>query len=233
MRNHTHSLFLASILLGITHSLSASEISLRIPEPSLSNQTASPQQIIEEERWIASLWKKTPAPIQENKLGRLIIKVLDTFDPSIPDILPEPPAPELAPKIAAFPLDAIASNKSFLKSAKIRFDESKQIWRAQWKKPRMLHFGMLLKPALEKQVQAGESFAFDSQGTQVTLSKDLDDNLLVSAGDSSLELGAKQLKALLERKVRVDNMALFLDKAGNLILEAQGQAALALAQNQG
>lgn len=133
-------------------------------------------------------------------------------------------------KMRSLPLAEIVSDKKLLRSARVSYDETKQKWEAMWLKPSILHFGMLLRPALDQRVEPGESFAFESGGVEMFVSKDAKEHLTFSQQGNSFELGAIQLKRLLERKVHAQEMTLFLDPKGNLILRAQGQIATYLAQ---
>lgn len=213
-------------------------ITLRLPEPSVENKT--PEEIMEEERWIAQLFSYSKK-VRNNPIGRIMIHFVEDLLPQIEKIaeyemgddIVEEELSEDQSVMDYLPIEKLAEHKKFLKRAWIRFDEETETWRAKWQKPKVFHFGMLLKPALEHQVPTGQSFQFESNGQNLVISK-ADNKLMVGLEEGNLiELGAKQLRQLLEHKVTVDDLSLFLDRKGNLILEAKGKAARALSQIRG
>ncbi|MEM9445279.1 MAG: hypothetical protein AAGA18_07975 [Verrucomicrobiota bacterium] len=217
------SIFRTLFFVGLSLSIAwadSSSVDLRHPSPiNFSEEFPIAENIIREERWLARMFAYSSI-IQENPFGRLMLDLIEdeVENPSIMDHLP---------------IEKIAENQKFLKRANIRFDQDHKIWQARWKKPRVFHFGMLLRPALVDQVEAGQSFNFLSNGREMVLSKTNDNKLMFGpegGAQGVAELGAKELKLLLERRVIVDDMELFLDRKGNLILEAKGKAAQVLSQ---
>jgi hypothetical protein len=123
------------------------------------------------------------------------------------------------------PLQSIAADAEFLKKAVIRFDAEKQIWSATWLKPKMFHFGMLLRPSLLERVDVGKELSFHTKGMQASLTKGQDGELKVMHDGISSNLDATDLKNLLEQKISAEGLSLFLDRKGNLVLQAIGPAA--------
>lgn len=202
---------------------------LRPPLPQNDLCESDIEVILEQERWLARLSLESQQQISctkaeinaSNAIGRLVVDFVDILKKSSSSV------------IESLPIEKIAGDKSLINHAKVSYDSAKQIWKAVWFKPRLFHFGMLLRPAIDHEVKSGQSFAFQSGGISMIVSRDSEDHLTVShEGDQhdSLELGARQLKSLLEQKVEVDDYTLFLDPRGNLILEARGKSALQLSQ---
>lgn len=139
-------------------------------------------------------------------------------------------APEAINGVAmtALSLAGLAADPDLLQEAWVSFDAPHQQWKALWPKPPMFHYGMVLLPALVKKLNAGQSFDFQSQGQTASLTKDDKGQLMVKRGSSTAPLTASDLRDLLRAKINAEGMTLFLDKSGNLILEASGARAMAL-----
>jgi hypothetical protein len=127
------------------------------------------------------------------------------------------------------PLNAVAQDKSFLDGAWVSFNSNSNIWTAKWAKPRLFHFGSILKPALLRKFEVGQSFAFESKGAQAILTKTGTNEICIVKDGSKTPLDAGDLRRLLENKISADGLSLFLDRGGNLILQAQGPLAVKLA----
>lgn len=146
---------------------------------------------------------------------------------SLPDSLEN-----LTQSLKELPLQSIAADEEFLKKAVIRFDAEKQIWSATWLKPKMFHFGMILRPSLLERVDVGKQLSFHTRGIQASLSKGQDGELTVTHDGICSNLDATELKNLLEQKISAEGLSLFLDRKGNLVLQAVGPAALKLSKRQ-
>jgi hypothetical protein len=146
---------------------------------------------------------------------------------SLPDSLEN-----LTQSLKELPLQSIAADEEFLKKAVIRFDAEKQIWSATWLKPKMFHFGMILRPSLLERVDVGKQLSFHTRGIQASLSKGQDGELTVTHDGISSNLDATELKNLLEQKISAEGLSLFLDRKGNLVLQAVGPAAVKLSKRQ-
>ncbi|MFZ5805853.1 MAG: hypothetical protein ACOY3I_01405 [Verrucomicrobiota bacterium] len=129
------------------------------------------------------------------------------------------------------PVENFATQEEFLKMAKVDFDASQQRWSATWEKPQMFHFGMLLKPALVEKLEPGSSYSFESHGVQAVLTRTQDDQLVLQRGSETIDLTASNLRDLLHDKISVNGVQLFLDRRGNLVMQAHGQKAVNLSSN--
>jgi hypothetical protein len=141
-------------------------------------------------------------------------------------------SPESQP-VLSLPLFSIANDSSFLKSAHVEFDEDKQLWSATWKKPRLFHFGMILKPSLEEKVKPGEELAFECEGMNLFLTKNEKNQLELIHNGERQAVDSKELRALLRRSISAEGLELFLDGQDNLVLEALGEIALSLGKKGG
>lgn len=131
-------------------------------------------------------------------------------------------------KIPALPVEDFATRKDFLKMADVKLDKNNQHWSATWEKPKMFNFGMLLKPALVKNMTPGESYSFVSQGKLTTITRTGDDQLLLQRGEEQITLSASELRNLLSDHISVNGLNVFLDRRGNLVMEARGPKALSM-----
>lgn len=130
---------------------------------------------------------------------------------------------------AGLSIEEMIKDKGLIKSAWVKFDEEKQIWTAQWNKPKMLNYGMLLKPALEKSFAAGDWLEFDSEGVKSMISKK-DDQLFLTQNGTTTSLNTKELNRLLASAICKEGISLSVDSAGNLILKASGVKAAEMAK---
>lgn len=153
--------------------------------------------------------------------GRLIVH--------LPASLSQTPAAVNGMAVTAMSLASLVSDSSLLEEAWVSYDSEHQQWKAMWSKPPMFHFGMVLFPALLKKLSTGQAFTFESQGKPASVTKDDKGRLIVQRGNESSSLTASDLRDLLRSRINADGMCLFLDESGNLILQATGQSALALA----
>jgi hypothetical protein len=126
-------------------------------------------------------------------------------------------------------LTSVAADPKFLQAAWISFDAGKQLWQATWPKPPLFNYGMILLPALVERMNAGDAFSFKSQGKAAVLSKNECGQLLVEQDGLKKTIGSKDLRDLLQDKIDADGLSLYLDKSGNLILQAVGPRAMAMA----
>ncbi len=140
---------------------------------------------------------------------------------------PPPPVDEVTTR--SLSLDEMLKDKGFLKSAWVQFDSSRQIWTAKWNKPTLLNYGMLLKPALDKQFSSGDWLAFESAGVPTVITKKNNELVVVSNGNS-IPLGVNDLNRLLTNKISLNGMSLSVDASGNLILQATGSKATQMAK---
>jgi len=128
------------------------------------------------------------------------------------------------------PLSDLTTDTGLMKKADLSFDASTATWAAVWNKPALFHFGMILHPELKNQVDPGEKLHFESNGMKLALLRSPDDKLMVEQTNGKQhELSAKRLEGLLQRSISVDGLKLFLDAGGNLVLQAAGDKAKALA----
>lgn len=162
-----------------------------------------------------------PRLVPTNFVARLIVQ--------LPTSLNQAPEAINGVAMTALSLTGLAVNPDMLQDAWVSFDSQHQQWKALWPKPPMFHFGMILLPALVSKLSNGQTFNFESQGQNASLMKDGKGQLLVKRGEATAPLTASDLRELLRARVTSDGMSLFLDKAGNLVLEATGSRALALA----
>ncbi|PAW77137.1 MAG: hypothetical protein B9S32_12720 [Verrucomicrobia bacterium Tous-C9LFEB] len=156
-----------------------------------------------------------------NFVGRLIVR--------LPASLKQAPEAINGMAMTALSLTGMAVDPDLLQEAWVSFDPQQQQWKALWPKPPMFHYGMVLLPALVRKLGTGQTLAFESQGQPATLVKDSKGQLIVKRGSATSPLSAADLRDLLRARITSDGMCLFLDKAGNLVLEATGSQALALA----
>lgn len=126
-------------------------------------------------------------------------------------------------------LASVATNKEFLNEAWVSFDEGKKVWQATWPRPGVFHYGMVLLPALAKRMEAGQSVNFEIQGEQAQITKRDDGQLMVSRAGQARLVNALDIKHLLEQQIQSDGMLMFLDSQGNLVLQATGDSAVAMA----
>lgn len=126
--------------------------------------------------------------------------------------------------LAGLSLDEMLKDKALMKSAWIQFDEQKQILTAKWTKPKLLNYGMLLKPALEKNFAAGDWLSFESDGIPSVIAKK-DNELMLTQNGATKALGWKELNRLLASSINKDGISLSVDGSGNLILQATGPKA--------
>lgn len=159
--------------------------------------------------------------VPTNFVGRLIVQ--------LPTSLKQAPEAINGMAMTALSLTGMAVDPDLLQEAWVSFDAQQQQWKALWPKPPMFHYGMVLLPALVRKLGTGQSLAFESQGQQASLVKDDKGQLLVKRGSATSPLTAADLRDLLRARITSDGMCLFLDKAGNLVLEATGSRAVALA----
>lgn len=129
------------------------------------------------------------------------------------------------------PVEKFATQQEFLKMARINFDKAKQLWSATWEKPQMFHFGMLLKPALVEKLSPGSSYEFETKGQQAVVTRTSGDELVLQCGNEKTPLGASDLRKLLNDKISVNGVQLFLDRRGNLVMQARGAKAVSLSSN--
>lgn len=176
--------------------------------------------LIAEERLVAALSEDvrlTPT----NFAGRLKVQ--------IPTSLNQAPEAINGMAITALSLAGLAVDPDLMQEAWVTFDAQQQQWKAQWQKPPMFHFGMILLPSLVHKITAGQTLAFESQGQSAQLLKNDKGQLLVKRGNTTSPLTATDLRDLLRAKIKSDGMSLSLDPSGNLVLEATGARALSLA----
>jgi hypothetical protein len=130
---------------------------------------------------------------------------------------------------AGLSLEEMIKDKGLIKSAWVKFDEDKQVWTAKWSKPRLLNYGILLKPALEKSFAAGDWLEFESEGVKSVITKKNDALFLTQNGTTS-PLNSKDLNRLLASAICKDGISLSVDSSGNLILQASGAKATQMAK---
>lgn len=143
----------------------------------------------------------------------------------------EPSARKKLGGVETLPVETFATQEEFLKMARVSFDAAQQKWSATWEKPQVFHFGMLLKPALVERMEPGSSYTFQSHGMQATLTRTVNDQLVLQRGHETIDLTASSLRDLLHDKISVNGVQLFLDRRGNLVMEARGQKALSLSSS--
>lgn len=202
------------VSLGFNYDLSHAASS---PSPS------SPQKgnaLITEERLVAALSEDFRLTPTNFAVGRLTVQ--------LPTSLNQAPETINGMAITALSLAGMAVDPDMMQEAWVTFDPQHQQWKAQWQKPPMFHFGMILLPALVHKVTAGQAISFESKGETAFLTKDEKGQLLVKRGKVTAPLTATDLRDLLRAKIKADGMCLFLDPSGNLVLEATGSRALAL-----
>jgi hypothetical protein len=129
----------------------------------------------------------------------------------------------------ALSITSLAQDKKFLEAAWISYDAGKKLWKATWQKPPMFHFGMVLLPAIVEHLKAGEMIKFEAKGKPMLVSKTDSGQLVLNNDGATSALGSKLLRDLLESQVHSDGLSLYLDKSGNLVLQANGQRAEAMA----
>lgn len=184
------------------------------------NDQASIEQILAQERFLAALStdsRLTPT----NFVGRLMVH--------LPVSLAQTPDAVNGMAITAMSLAGMAVDPNLLQDAWVSSDPGHQTWKAMWPKPPLFHYGMVLLPALIHKLNVGQTLVFESQGQTASLLKDDKGHLLVQRGGVSEALSASDLRDLLRAKINADGMSLFLDNSGNLVLQATGPRALALA----
>jgi hypothetical protein len=135
---------------------------------------------------------------------------------------------ENAPLLSA---EELAANPGFFSSAFVKFDKARNLWTASWSRPSPLHFGMLLRPELLKRVEVGRALSFESREGAASLTKtEANELIMVKESGEKSRLSASDVLHLLQGRIETGGLSLFVDKAGNLILQAQGQQARMLAQ---
>ncbi len=143
---------------------------------------------------------------------------------------PKTPPTDIANNSASgLSIEEMIKDKGLIKSAWVKFDEEKQIWTAQWSKPKLLNYGILLKPALEKSFAAGDWLEFDSEGVKSMITKK-DDTLFLTQNGTTTSLNSKDLNRLLASAICKEGISLSVDSSGNLILKASGSKATQMAK---
>ncbi|MEM6822393.1 MAG: hypothetical protein AAF558_10685 [Verrucomicrobiota bacterium] len=182
-----------------------------------------------EDSFVARLALKLP--VVAEKVKESVSEIKDQVAEKIKDLEGSLAEVDKIPNLDKLPLTDLTNNPGLMKRARVSFDEKKQTWQAVWKKPAIFHFGMLLHPELKGQIDKGEKLHFKSRGMKLALSKTNKNKLVVEQGNGvSHELNAKRLEGLLKRSIEVDGLELFLDRGGNLVLKAEGDAARELAE---
>lgn len=146
----------------------------------------------------------------------------------------KPHSKNLPPEVAnnsavGLSIEEMIKDKGLIKSAWVKFDEEKQIWTAQWNKPKLLNYGILLKPALEKSFASGDWLEFDSEGVKSKITKK-DNTLFLTQNGTTTSLNSKELNRLLSSAICKEGISLSVDASGNLILKASGQKAAEMAK---
>jgi hypothetical protein len=195
---------------------------------SVADTLLTMDEILEHERQLAQREGTIDArlPTQDDLLGRLV--ELDFIARLSPFLEPSDDEPLLT-----LPLKSIAQDPKILKHARVKFDADRRLWSATWRKPKLFHFGNLLKPSLEKRVKVGEEMTFECDGLDLAITKSSENELELVHGDSRRELKAKDLERLLKRSISAQGLELFVDKKGNLVLKALGEMAMQLQANNG
>lgn len=174
-----------------------------------------------------------PSPTAFEKISQKIVSLRDNLPRLTHDFLArltfkpqfKPHSSDLANNSSAgLSLDEMLKDKALMRSAWIQFDEQKQILTAKWNKPKLLNYGMLLKPALEKSFAAGDWLEFESAGVPSMITKK-DNELVLTQNGSSTSLSWKELNRLLASSIQKDGVSLSVDSSGNLILQASGDKA--------
>jgi hypothetical protein len=157
-----------------------------------------------------------------------VFKPLPTLSPGILKSAPSEPVAQLEhPPL--FSIDQLLSDDSLLADASIVYNKVARTWRARWDKPRMFHFGMILKPQLSKRVQNGLEYSFSVKGESSLLAKDSHGDLVLRSGGKTVPLAARDVLRLLQSRIDTQGLTLYVDASGNLIMEAQGANADTLA----
>lgn len=155
----------------------------------------------------------------------------------------EPPAPAVNPMadIAApsnairdvaaqdITLASVTRQRGFLDEAWVSYDEDAQVWEAKWPKPPMFHYGSVLLPVLASRMETGQSVNFEMEGRPARITKREDGKLVVARGGDPRLVSANDIRSILESKIESEGMILFLDRQGNLVLQATGNQAVAMA----
>ncbi len=211
------SLLLLFVSFGLTYELSQAASSPSSPQNGTS--------IITEERVATALSEDFRLTPTNFAVGRLTVQ--------LPTSLNQAPETINGMAISALSLAGMAVDPDMMQEAWVTFDAPHQQWKAQWQKPPMFHFGMILLPALVHKVTSGQAISFETKGETALLTKDDKGQLLVKRGNVTAPLTATDLRDLLRSKIKADGMCLFLDPSGNLVLEATGSRALSLANLKG
>lgn len=198
--------------------------------------TASWDAILAQERSLAHQWLQANGLPETNSTGQL---VLAHETPPAAVCQPTLQQNKVATEIAS-PSDSTGkqlSLQSFVtkpgilnRAQSVDFDSNSQRYTAVWQKPGPFDFGMVLKPALSQQMAVGESYSFESQGNTSSISRDASGRIwLQQQGGESHEMSSSDLRELLGSQITVDGVNLSIDHRGNLVLEAQGEKAIAMA----
>jgi hypothetical protein len=209
------------LLLGIgilsTSQFLQAEITLRPPEYISANSNPQMLSFLEGERRRACEYEFSKKYQNEN-FARLVMKAMTGIAPE---------ATVAANSSNLLDSDQVSPQlvklaRSVLKYAQTSFDVSKEQWKAIWSKPPMFHYGMVLKPELEKQMEVGVKVSFEAQGELFELVKDAKNELLLTSNGKTVRLDASDLRHLLEQGVSSHGVEVFLDPKGNLVVEASG-----------